>query len=117
VLSIFQKYREFRQALEAGDYRRAARLVVEVLDLLVPEDGTEDAIREPVGAAEGFDEEGFKEDVKKVKAALPKKATPKLMGAAADPKGAGGAIAIALLITFGPLIAELIRKRLKDRQG
>jgi hypothetical protein len=113
---VLRAYREFRLALEAGDYRKAARLVIEVLNLLVPEDGTEGAIREPVGApgeAEAFTEEAFKEDVKAVKAALPAKATPKMKGAV----GSGGAIIIALLTTFGPLIAELIRKRFKEQQG
>ena len=112
--AIYQRYREFRLALEAGDYRRAARLVIEILDLLIPEDPS--AVREPVGtvAEQGaFTEETFKEDVKAVKAALPKKATPKAVGAV----GSGGAIVIALLTTFGPLLVELIRKRLKEQGG
>ena len=120
MFQVLKAYREFRLALEAGDYRKAARLVIEVLNFLIPEDGTEGAIREPVGSAEdeaAFTEEAFKADAKAVKDALPKKATPKMVGAAADPKGAGGAIVIALLTTFGPLIAELIRKRFKERQA
>ena len=109
---IYQAYRQFRLALEAGDWRKAARLVVEILNLLVPEEGTEGAIREPVGADPGgFTDEAFKLDAKAVKAAIAN--PPK----GSKPKGAGGAIIVALITTLGPLLLKWIENRRKEQAG
>ena len=113
IWQAIQKFNELRKALEEGNWRKAARLFVEILDLLVPEEGTEGAIREPVGdhdTSEEYDEECFKEDVKAVNKAV--KSPPR--GAAA--KGAGGAIVIALVTQLLPVVIDLIRKRLKERE-
>ena len=108
---VFQKFREFRMALDAGDWGRASRLAVEVLNLLIPEDGTDGAIREPVGDAAAFTVEGFEADAKAVKSAVAKK--PR----GAKAQEAGGPLIVTIVATFGPLLVEWIRKRIKERQG
>lgn len=113
IWQAIQKFNEVRKALEAGEWRKAARLIVEILDLLVPEDGTEGAIREPVGdhdTSEKYDEECFKEDVKAVTKAV--KSPPR----GAKAKGAGGMIIVALVTQLLPILIEFIRKRLKERE-
>ena len=111
IWQAIQKFNEMRKALEEGNWRKAAPLMVEILDLLVPEEGTEGAIREPVGdhnTPEKYDEECFKEDVKAVNRAV--KAAPR----GSKAKGAGGVIVVALVTQLLPVIIDLIRKRLKE---
>lgn len=106
-----QKFNEVRKALEEGNYRKVIRLLIEIIDILVPED--ESAIREPVGSEEDktkWDEECFKEDVKAVNKAA--KSPPR----GAKAKGAGGVIIVALVTQLLPVIIDLIRKRLKEKE-
>lgn len=100
MFAILAKLTQVRDFVRAGEYQQAGALVYEIIGELTGWSG-----RSAVG--------GAVEDLERCQV--------ECEGLIADceeqGRGAGGAIALALIQLFGPALLELIKKRIEERRN
>lgn len=98
MFAILAKLKQVREYVALGEYENAGRLIYEVIGELTGWSGR--------SAVEGTDA-----DLKACEEEC------EALVADCAGRGAGGAIALALIQLFGPTLLELIRKRIEERRN